>query len=59
MTCSTIKDEATLAFDEVLGLKGNGEHGFHLIATAFTLETFRVAKCTRPGHREVYHLQSQ
>ena len=30
--CSAIKDEITAAFDDVLELKGNGEHAFHVIA---------------------------
>ena len=57
--CPRIKDEIVVAFDEVLDLKGSGEHGFDMNRCAFISEMLRVAKCTCPGHRATDHLQNK
>ena len=57
--CPTIRDEVVIAFDEVLDLKGSGEHGFDLSRCAFTSETLRVAKCTCPGRHAKDRMQSK
>ena len=47
--CPTLREEIVTAFNEVLDLKGNGEHGFDVNCCAFTSEILRVAKYTCPG----------
>ena len=59
MMCPVLRDEIVTAFDEVLDLKGNGEHGFDMNRCAFTSKMLRVAKCTCPGRRAKDRLQSK
>ena len=57
--CPTIMDEVVTAFDEVLDLKGSGEHDFDMSRCAFTSDMLRVAKCTCPGYRAKDRLQNK
>lgn len=59
MMCAAIKDEMTAAFDDILELKGNGEHWFSWDYCAFTLEMFRVAKCTYAERHAKRRLQNK